>query len=180
MRIKLTYSGDFGETNSSLIRNAALTGVLNRFLDEKANLINAAGVAKERGLGVSENRRGRTQFSDTVGVLVETDKGQYDVEGAVFPDGSARLISVNGIYVEGPLSDHMLFVQNDDTPGVIGKVGTTLGEHGVNIADFSLGRDKKNGAEAVAVVRVDSEIPEAALKQLTDVQAIRTALPVNF
>jgi len=180
VRIKLTYSGNFGETNSSLIRNAALTGVLNRFLDEKANLINAAGVAKERGLGVGETRRGRTQFSDTVDVLVETDKGEYEVEGAVFPDGSARLISVNGIYVEGPLSDHMLFVQNDDTPGVIGKVGTTLGEHGVNIADFSLGRDKQNGAEAVAVVRVDSEIPEEALKQLTEVQAIRTALPVNL
>lgn len=181
VRIKLTYSGDFGETNSSLIRNAALTGVLNRFLDEKANLINAAGVAKERGLGVGETRRGRTEFSDTVGVLVETDAGSYAVEGAVFPDGTPRLISVNGIYVEGPLSDHMLFVQNDDKPGVIGKVGTTLGEHGVNIADFSLGRTKQgDGAEAVAVVRVDSEIPEAALKQLTEVQAVRTARPVEL
>ena len=182
VRIKLTYSGTFGETNSHLIRNAALTGVLNRFLDEKANLINAAGVAKERGLGVSETRRGRTQFSDSVAVMVETEKGTWECEGAVFPDGTPRLISVNGIYVEGPLSDHLLFVQNDDTPGVIGKLGTTLGDNGVNIADFSLGRrDNGDGPpEAVAVVRVDSEIPKAALDQLIEMNAVRVARQVSL
>ncbi len=183
VRVKLTYSGSFGETNSHLIRNAALAGVLNRFLDEKANLINAAGVAKERGLGVGETRRGRTQFTDTIAVLVETESGSWEVEGAVFPGGSPRLMAVNGIYVEAPLSDHLLFVQNEDTPGVIGKIGSTLGDNGVNIADFSLGRRETNGdgpAEAVAVVRVDSEIPKAALDQLLEMNTVRTAKPVEL
>lgn len=183
VRIKLTYSGTFGETNSHLIRNAALTGVLNRFLDEKANLINAAGVAQERGLGVSETRRGRTHFTDSVAVTVETEKGTWEAAGAVFPDKTPRLISVNGIYVEGLLSDRMLFVENDDTPGVIGKVGTTLGDNGVNIADFSLGRrEGMDGgpAQAVAVVRVDSEIPKAALEQMVGMQAVRVAKPVEL
>lgn len=184
VRVKLTYSGEFGETNSHLIRNAALAGVLNRFLEEKANLINAAQVAKERGFGVAETRRGRTEFADSVSVLLETENGEVFAEGAVFPDGSPRLISVDGIYVESPLDGHMLFIQNADVPGVIGRLGSTLGEHGVNIADFSLGRDPKsaNGepTEAVAVVRVDSPIPKAALDQLVADKAVRMARTVNL
>jgi len=184
VRVKLTYSGEFGETNSHLIRNAALAGVLNRFLEEKANLINAAQVAKERGFGVAETRRGRTEFADSVAVMLETEKGEVCVEGAVFPDGSPRLISVDGIYVESPLDGHMLFIKNEDVPGVIGRFGSILGENGVNIADFSLGRGPKASAdapaEAVAAVRVDSAIPKEALDQLEAVKAVRFARTVNL
>ncbi|MBI1352703.1 MAG: phosphoglycerate dehydrogenase [Acidobacteria bacterium] len=183
VRVKLTYSGEFGETNSHLIRNAALAGVLNRFLEEKANLINAAQVAKERGFGVGEVRRGRTEFADSVSVLLETEQGEVCAEGAVFPDGTPRLLSVDGIYVESPLDGHMLFIKNADVPGVIGKFGTILGNHGVNIADFSLGRGPApaNGpTEAVAAVRVDSEIPKKALDELEAVQAVRFARTVNL
>jgi D-3-phosphoglycerate dehydrogenase len=176
VRIKLTYSGDFNETAAGLIRNAALSGVLNRFLDEKANLINAFGIAKDRGIGVAEVRRGRAHFSDSLGVLLETEERGYEVEGAVFPDGSARLLSVDGIYVEAPLEGHMLMVKNQDVPGVIGKVGTILGDNGVNISDFALGRGDK---EAIAAVRVDSEIPKKALDELLAMQAVRVARSVN-
>ncbi len=182
VRIKLTYSGDFGETNSHLIRNSAIAGILNRFLEQKANIINAAQVAKERGFGVSETRRGRTQFSDSVTVLVETEDGARSAEGSVFPDRSPRLINVDGIYVEAPLAGHMLLVKNDDTPGVIGKIGSILGDNGVNIADFSLGRRESDGgaAEAVAAVRVDQPIPQAALDQLVEMHAVRFARTVNL
>lgn len=183
VRIKLTYSGDFREPNSSLIRNAALSGVLNRFLEEKANLINAAGVAKERGYGVSETRRGQTHFSNSLAVMIETEDGTREAAGAVFPDGSARLIHVDGIYVEAPLDGRMLFIKNEDVPGVIGKIGTILGESGVNIADFSLGRgEAKEGrpVEAIAVVRVDSAIPQEALDKLSKMEAVRFARVVNL
>ena len=184
VRIKLTYSGDFGDTNSALIRNAALAGVLNRFLDEKANLINATGVAKDRGIGVGVTRRGRTGFSDTVTVLLETEAGGHEAVGAVFPDGSARLLSVDGIYVEAPLSGEVLFIKNEDVPGVIGKLGGILGDNGVNIADFSLGRrDNEAGegpAEAVAVVRVDQPIPPAAISALEQMEAMRFARVVKL
>ena len=183
VRVKLTYSGEFGETNSHLIRNAALAGVLNRFLEEKANLINAAQVAKERGFGVAEVRRGRTEFADSVSVLLETEQGEVCAEGAVFPDGTPRLLSVDNIYVESPLDGHMLFVKNADVPGVIGKLGAILGDNGVNIADFSLGRGPKPASgptEAVAAVRVDSEIPKKALEELEAVQAVRFARTVNL
>ncbi len=183
VRIKLTYSGDFGETNSALIRNAAVAGILNRFLEEKANVINAAQVAKERGIGVGESRRGRTHFSDSISVLIETESGRREAEGAVFPDGSPRLISVDGIYVESPLKGDMLFVMNEDVPGVIGKIGATLGDSGVNIADFSLGRTDNSGggtAQAVAVVRVDQPIPAAAIEALEKIQAMRFARTIKL
>jgi D-3-phosphoglycerate dehydrogenase len=176
VRIKLTYSGEFSETDSGLIRNAALAGVLNRFLEQKANLINAAGIAKDRGIGVAETRRGRAHFSDSIGVLLETEERSYEAEGAVFPDNSVRLLSVDGIYVEAPLEGHMLMIKNQDVPGVIGKVGAILGDNGVNIADFALGRGE---TEAVAAVRVDTEIPKAALDALLSMQAVRVARAVN-
>ncbi|MCB1022451.1 MAG: phosphoglycerate dehydrogenase [Acidobacteria bacterium] len=176
VRIKLTYAGDFSDVNAGLIRNAALAGVLNRFLEQKANLINANGIAKERGIGVSEVRRGRARFSDSIGVLLETEERSYEAEGAVFPDGSARLLSVDGIYVEAPLEGHMLMVKNQDVPGVIGKVGTILGDNGINISDFALGRGE---SEAIAAVKVDSEIPKKAIDELEAMHAVRVARAVN-
>ena len=116
-------------------------------------------------------------------MLIETETGKTEAEGAVFPDGSARLISVNGIYVESPLKGDILFVMNEDVPGVIGKIGATLGDNGVNIADFSLGRSDKPGdgpAQAVAVVRVDQPIPKAAIEALENIQAMRLARTIKL
>lgn len=183
VRIKLTYSGDFDETDSSLIRNAALTGLLNRFLEQKANLINAAGVAKERGIGVGETRRGRTHFSDSITVEIETEKGIRKAQGTVFPDGSARLISVDGFYMEAPLNGELLYMMNHDVPGVIGRIGEIIGNSGANIADFSLGRleEKTDGpASAVAVIRIDHAIPDAAVEQLTALEAVQSARTVHL
>ena len=183
VRIKLTYSGDFGETNSAMIRNAALTGLLNRFLEQKANLINAAGVAKERGIGVTETRRGRTHFSDSITVMIETEQGERQAQGAVFPDGSARLISIDGFYIEAPLKGDLLFMVNQDVPGVIGQIGEILGGSGVNIADFSLGRleEKTDGpATAVSVIRVDQPISAEALSQLAALKPVQVARTVRL
>ena len=103
-RVSLTYSGNFQEANTTLIRNAALAGILNRFLSEKANLINAAQVASDRGIGLNEIRRGRTQYSDSLSLVLDTEEGRRGAEGTVFADQSPRLISVDGIYVETVLS----------------------------------------------------------------------------
>ena len=184
VRIKLTYSGNFADTNQALIRNSALSGLLNRFLEEKANVINAAQVARDRGFGLSEVRRGRTQFADSVAVMLETEDGERTAEGAVFPDGSPRLLAVDNIYVEAALAGHMLFVKNEDVPGVIGKIGSVLGDNGVNIADFSLGRCEdptgRRPVEAVAVVRLDQQAPEAVLEQLEGLKAVTFARRVRL
>ncbi len=184
-RVNIVYSGNFGESNTSLIRNAALAGILNRFLSQKANLINAAQVAAARGFGVHETRQGRTLFSDSLSLVLETADGKRSVEGTVFPGGSPRLISVDGIYVETALIGHMVFLKNQDVPGVIGRVGSILGDNKINIADFSLGRRENQKqpdgpAEAVAVVRVDGALPDSVLQQLCQIPAVGFARAVEL
>ena len=183
--VKIMYSGNFGETNTSLLRNAALAGILNRFLSQKANLINSAQVAAGRGLGVGEKHQTRSRSSDTLSLILETEGGQRQVEGTVFAEESPRLISVDGIYVETPLAAHMVFMKNHDVPGVIGRVGTILGDNRINIADFSLGRRENtqapgSPAEAVAVVRIDEPLPKAVLEQLEQLPAVNFARPIEL
>jgi D-3-phosphoglycerate dehydrogenase len=183
-RVQVTYSGNFGETNTSLIRNAALSGILNRFLSTKANLINAAQVAAQRDFGVSETRQGRHYFSDSLSLALETDEGRRIVEGTVFPDGSPRLISVDGIYVEAALAGHMVFMKNQDVPGVIGRVGGILGDNKINISDFSLGRASDHRADepavAIAVVRLDEALPKPVLEALSALPPVQFARAVEL
>jgi D-3-phosphoglycerate dehydrogenase / 2-oxoglutarate reductase len=184
-RVRIVYSGNFGEANSSLIRNAALSGILNRFLSEKANLINAAQIAARRDFGVNEIRQGRLHFSDSLTLALETAEGERMVEGTVFPDGKPRLLSVDGIYVEAALTGHLVFMKNDDVPGVIGRVGSILGANSINIAGFSLGRPNDPPPDgspvvAIAVVRIDDALPKKVLDELLAMEPVRFSRAVEL
>ncbi len=176
VRVKLTYLGDFGETDAALIRNSALSGILNRFLSRRANLINAARIARDRAIGVSEVRRGRAHFTNSLKLALKTEDVDREVEGAVFPDGSPRLLSIDGIYVEALLSGNLLYTRNRDVPGVIGRLGTALGARGINISDFALGRGPRPAsgepAEAVALIRTDQTLSSQVLEGLFAMKAI--------
>ncbi len=184
VRVKLTYMGGFGEADTAMIRNAALSGILNCFLSRKANLINASQVARDRAIGISEVRRGRAHFSDSLKLALKTEDIDRSVEGTVFPDGSPRLLSIDGIYVEVLLSGSLLYVRNEDVPGVIGRIGTALGEGGINISDFALGRGKlvsgDEPAEAVAFVRTDQALNAAVLDRLHRLNAVTSAKAINL
>src|SRR2546428_2700387 len=169
--ISLRYSGHIGEWKTELIRNAAIKGVLNQMLDEKANLVNAASIASSRGLRVHELHKPKSSTGGSGGVLswlLKTGAGEHRVKGAVLHGHAPRLLSVDDIDVEAPLERNLIYLRNRDVPGVIGKVGTILGEHKINIADFSLGRQAGNGGtgkkdesrKAVAVVHVDGRVPD--------------------
>ena len=184
VRVKITYSGEFGETDQTLMRNAALSGMLNCFLSQKANLVNASQVAKARAIGVSEVRRGRTHFSDSIKLALKTEEMERTVEGTVFPDGSPRVVSIDGIYVEALLAGSLLYVTNKDVPGVIGLIGTVLGESGINISDFALGRGEMETdgepVQAVAVVHTDDPLPAPVLERLYRVQAVTYAKAIDL
>ena len=184
VRVKITYSGDFGETDQTMMRNAALSGMLNCFLSQKANLVNASQVAKARAIGVSEVRRGRTHFSDSIKLALKTEEMERTLEGTVFPDGSPRVVSIDGIYVEALLAGSLLYVTNKDVPGVIGLVGTVLGESGINISDFALGRGDREAdgepVQAVAVVHTDEPLPASVLERLYRVQAVTYAKAIDL
>ena len=146
-----------------MLVNAVLVGLFKPILSSGVTLVNARSVAAERGIEVVESRSTRPRnYTSLLSVKLQTSDGERWVEGAVFERTSPRLVLVDGIAVEAPLEGTMIVICNNDQPGVIGEVGTILGRHGVNIANFALGRE---GTRAVGVVIVDetSPIPDAVL-----------------
>jgi D-3-phosphoglycerate dehydrogenase / 2-oxoglutarate reductase len=184
--ISLRYSGHIGEWKTELIRNGAVMGILNEALEEKANLVNAAAIASARGLRIHEGRKAKSSggSGSVLSVLLKTSSEEHMVKGAVLHQDTPRLLHVDGIDVEAPLERSLIYMRNRDVPGVIGKVGTILGRHKINIADFSLGRRvmaKSEGPrEAIAVVHVDGNVPERVLAELRKVAAIAEAKAVRL
>ncbi len=176
--VRLHYFGRIADNATSLLRNAGLAGVLARSTSRKANWINAMPIAEQRGWDVVERHDKRSVHTDTIRIEVETDSGLTSVEGAVVLN-VPRLLQVNGIYCEAALSGSLIFMQNQDVPGVIGHVGTVLGKNSINIANFSLGR-RPGTAEAVALVSIDGMAPENVLAQLKENPAVKTARSVGF
>jgi D-3-phosphoglycerate dehydrogenase len=182
--VRLVYFGKIAASNTSLLRNAGLAGVLSRSTTRKANLVNALQMAEHRGWNVSETHEKRSVHTDSIRLEVETDSGITIVEGVVLLE-KPRLIQVDGIYCETTLSGFLIFMKNQDVPGVIGHVGTVLGRNKINIANFSLGRRDAPALpgeplEAVALVSTDELVPESVLAQLRDNPAVKFARSVEF
>ena len=179
-RIRIRYSGEPAELGPHVVRNAVLAGVLNTGLDEKVNLVNASAVAAARGLVVEETSRRRERgFPNTLEVAMapgDSSENELAVEGTVLHDSSPRILSFDGIELEAPLEGTLLLLRNRDVPGVIGQVGTVLGSRGVNIATFALGRrEARQGADAVALVRLDGEVPDSILQPVRGIASITDA-----
>ncbi len=200
-RVRIRYAGEVAEVGTHLLRSAVLAGVLNAVLDEKVNVVNAPAVAAARGIRVEEETREREQgFPNTLEVAALGADGQpvgtgtaasgggmagaagaerrasFTAEGTVLRDGSPRVLQIEGIPVEAQLEGTMLYLRSKDEPGVVGKVGTTLGQLGVNIATFALGRrEAHQGAEAVSLVRLDGEIRESILEPIRAIGAVTRA-----
>jgi D-3-phosphoglycerate dehydrogenase len=175
--IALRYYGALAESRAAgILAASAAAGVLRPILTEGVSIVNAAAVARDRGIEILETRSTRPRhFTSLVSLKLHTNDGERWVEGTVFEPNSPRLVSVGGVAVEAPLSGTMLMINNDDQPGVIGEVGTILGRHGINIATFALGR---SDAGAIGVVNVDEDASApGALEQATD--AIRRIAAVR-
>jgi D-3-phosphoglycerate dehydrogenase len=182
----LSYSGEIAEWKTALIRNAAVAGALNQIAHahERANLVNAASIAEERGIRITERKKARDAggaVSNVLRMTFKTGQQENTVAGCVQPSGVPRLLEIDGIDVEAPLEGTFIYLRNLDVPGVVGRIGTVLGQHNVNIANFSLGR-KQSGQEAsaVAVVQVDGEISEKVLEALRCIETILLAKAIRF
>lgn len=183
-RVRMLYFGKIAGNNTNLLRNAGLAGLLSRSSDRRVNLVNAIQLAGQRGWEISEVHEPRAVHTDSIRIELETDTGLTAVEGAVFL-GRPRLTQVDGIFCEVGLSGCLIFMKNQDVPGVIGHVGTVLGKNAINIANFSLGRRDTTTAlseplEAVAVVSTDELVPEAVLAQLRENPAVRFARSIEL
>ncbi len=180
--IQLYYGGWLTEAKTELVRNAAIAGLLQG--SENVNNINAAAIAEERGIRVHEEKQDghRGGAANLLALELHTASGIRHATATVIHDAQPRLLEFDGIDVEAPLERNLLVCRNLDVPGVIGKIGTILGQHGVNIANFALGRDRSGvqPVKALAVVQVDAPVPQDVLNALMQIEALLQATLVTL
>ena len=172
--IQIFYSGYLTEAKTDLVRNSAIAGMLQGL--ENVNRINAATIAEERGIRIHEEKQNgqRGGAATMIAVELHSAAGTSHATATVIHGEQPRLLEFDGIDVEAPLEGNLLVCRNLDVPGVIGKIGTILGEHGVNIANFALGRDRSGiePVKALAVVQVDAPVSDTVLRALLQIEAI--------
>jgi len=177
--IDVEVEGAAAELNIKPITGAVLAGVMRTWSDT-VNMVNAPYLAKERGLAVREIRNeGEGDYHTLVAVTVGTEHGPKRVEGTLFGNRAPRLVKIFDIQVEAELAGQMIYIVNDDAPGFIGALGTSLGENKINIATFNLGRHEAGG-EAVALVAVDDPISADVSRQLHELPGVREVVPLSF
>jgi D-3-phosphoglycerate dehydrogenase / 2-oxoglutarate reductase len=173
--VSISYDGGLADLNTHLVKNAVLKGVLSQILADQINLINAGNFAKARGIEVVEVRSGRrAAYTNSLGVALRTAGEPASVLGMIGLNNVLRVLGVNNIDIEAPLKGFLLLIRNQDVPGVIGRVGTLLGQHKINIANFALGR-LQDSNEAMGIVNVDQKVPPEVLSELRALQAVRQA-----
>ncbi len=177
-KISIEVEGAAAELNIKPITGAVLAGLM-RVYSDTVNMVNAPYLAKERGLDVREVRHDREgDYHTLVRVSVQTSQGERSVAGTLFANSQPRLVEIFGIKVEADLTDRMLYVVNEDAPGFIGRLGTTLGEAGVNIGTFHLGR-RNTGGEAVLLLSVDQPV-DGALEKVKALPGVKTVKALEF
>jgi D-3-phosphoglycerate dehydrogenase len=176
--IDLAYEGQVAALNARPMTAAALAGVMRPMLAE-VNMVSAPAVAKERGITVSESRQDDSPiYESLIRITVTTEKGKRSFAGSVLA-GAPRVVEVKGMDLDAPFGPTMLYVNNLDKPGFIGALGNLLGEAGVNIATFNLGRVSA-GDDAIALVGVDQAPSEALLGKIQALPHVKEARALKF
>jgi D-3-phosphoglycerate dehydrogenase / 2-oxoglutarate reductase len=176
--VGLDYEGHVATLNTRPLSNVALMGLLKPSLD-MVNMVNAPVIAKERGIKISDTRsEGEGDYHTLMSLKVETEEGSFKLSGTLF-SANPRLVEINDVQLEAELTPHMLFVRNEDKPGFIGRLGTKLGEAKINIANFTLGRNKP-GANAVCLVALDGNVSSALLDDIRKIHGVVTAQALKF
>ena len=177
--VSVEVEGAAAELNQKPITGAVLAGLMGSYSDS-VNMVNAPFLAKERGLDVREVRHEREgDYHTLVSVTVGTPHGEQRVAGTLFGNKAPRLVEMFGVGVEAELTGAMLYIVNTDEPGFIGRLGTALGEAGINIATFNLGR-RAAGGEAVALVAVDGEVSADVTSSLSALPGVREVMSLHF
>jgi len=185
--IQITYAGRIAQGKTELLRNAAICGVFAN--SEVVNRINAAAIAQERGIRIQEDKKEFTTggSGSTLKIVLHTSDGDATASATVLHGNSPRLLTYDGIDIEAPLNGTLVTIRNHDVPGVVGRIGTILGEHSLNIANFALGRSTRSQrvpqGQALAVVQIDVQNPSdanAAIEALRKVEAIASVRLVEL
>ncbi|TFF22086.1 phosphoglycerate dehydrogenase [Jiella endophytica] len=177
--VEIVYDGTVATMNTKALTSAALAGLMKSQTPD-VNMVSAPVMAKERGIQVTESRRDQSGVFETyIKLTITTEKQTRDVAGTVFSDGKPRFIQIKGINLDAEIGRYMVYTTNNDAPGIIGLLGTTFGQANVNIANFQLGRNRPGG-DAIALLYVDSPVPEEVLDAVRAHKAIASAKPLTF
>jgi D-3-phosphoglycerate dehydrogenase len=179
-KLTITYEGEVAELKTKALTAAAIAGFLRPMLSD-VNVVSAPIVAKERGMVIDEVNRAAAEgdYESLITLTVETERQTRSVAGTVFQDGKPRILDIKGIKVDAEFAPSMVYVTNEDKPGFIGRFAGLLGEAGVNIATFALGRDAPGGS-AIALVQIDGEVPAAALEKIQQIPGVKQAKALKF
>jgi D-3-phosphoglycerate dehydrogenase len=177
--VTIEYEGHAAGLNTRPITAAALAGLLTPLLDS-VNMVNAPVLARERNIEVTEIRHDRPgDYQTLMRLAVVTDRRSRDVAGTLFGGDKPRIVEIKGIRIEAELGRHMLYTTNEDKPGFIGRLGTLLGESGINIATFHLGRSAPGG-DAIALIEVDQALGEDLLARVRAIPGVVQAESLAF
>ena len=177
--INILYDGVVAEMNLDALNCGAIAGIMKK-ANPDVNMVSAPVVAKERGVQISTTNQDKSGvFDGYIKVTVVTAKRERSVAGTVFSDGKPRFIQIKGITIDAEVGAHMLYTTNEDVPGIIGLLGQTMGQNGVNIANFTLGRSAANG-EAIALLYIDDPVPAPVIKQLEQTGMFTQVKPLVF
>lgn len=178
-KISIEVEGAAAQLNIKPIVGAVLAGLMRSY-SQSVNMVNAPYLAKERGLDVREVRHDREgDYQTLVRVTVGTSEGDRSVAGTLFGNSNPRLVEIFGVGLEAELDGNMLYIVNEDAPGFIGRIGSTMGENGLNIGTFHLGR-RTAGGEAVLLLSMDGTIPEPVLWQVCQLEGVKTVKALTF
>jgi D-3-phosphoglycerate dehydrogenase / 2-oxoglutarate reductase len=175
----ITYGGAVANLKIKALTSAAIAGLLRPSLAD-INVVSAPSVAAQRGIVIEEmTRAAQGDYESLITLSVTTSNQERGVGGTVFHDGKPRILSIKGIKVDAEFTPSMIYVTNDDKPGFIGRFASLLGEAGVNIATFALGRDQEGGS-AIALVAIDGPAPEGVLAKVGKIAGVRQATALKF
>ena len=177
--IEVVYNGVSKDMNLKALNCAAIAGVM-KATNPDVNMVSAPIIAKDRGIDISTTTQDKTGvFDGYIRLVVVTDERTRSIAGTVFSDGKPRFIQIKGINIDAEIGANMLYTTNRDVPGVIGTLGRILGEHGVNIANFTLGRSARDG-DAIAMLYLDEAPAPAALAALRETGVFQQVRALHF
>ncbi len=175
----IEYEGAAAALNCQPLTAIMLQGLLRPLLDS-VNVVNAPLIAKERGIDVREVKRDQAEdYQILIRLTIATERQQRTIAGTLFGGNKPRIVEIKGIKIEAELSPHMLYFTNEDKPGLIGSMGQVLGDAGLNIATFHLGRAKAGG-DAVGLVSIDGDASEQVLNRLRALPCIVQVKTLRF
>lgn len=179
-RVTIEIAGELSEHPVRPITAQVLKGMLRFFTQDPVNEVSAPALARERGIAISEVKKGESpDYSSTIGVRLEGKNAPLTVVGTLLGKHEPRIVRVDDFVIDAAPSGNLLVLRNDDVPKIVGLVGMVLGENGINIAQIHLSRVAPRG-QAFSMINVDSEVPPAVLEKLRAIPHVLKVTPIHL